>query len=84
MGLVVRAYGTSAHHKDVSLGVADAYKLWAVFDSEDSTADAVLPQFTFTGLSGVFSKGEVIVGATTGARAIVIHGSSPVLYYTKQ
>ena len=31
------AYGTSAHHKDVSLGVADAYKLWAVFDSEDST-----------------------------------------------
>ena len=68
------AYGTSAHHKDVSLGVADAYKLWAVFDSEDS-ADAVLPQFTFTGLSGVFSKGEVIVGGTTGARAIVIPGS---------
>ena len=58
----------------MSLGVADAYKLWAVFDSEDASgaSDAVLPQFTFTGLSGVFSKGEIIVGATTGARTIVI------------
>ncbi len=70
------AYGTSAHHKDISLGVADAYKLWAVFDSENASADAVLPQFTFTGLSGVFTKGEVIVGGTSGARAIAIPGAS--------
>tara|TARA_R110001592_G_scaffold98717_3_gene281623 strand:- start:939 stop:7322 length:6384 start_codon:yes stop_codon:yes gene_type:complete len=77
------AYGTSAHHKDISLGVADAYKLWAVFDSEDSTADATIPQFTFTGLSGVFTKGEVIVGATTGARAVVIPGSSVLTYVTQ-
>ncbi len=70
------AYGTSAHHKDISLGVADAYKLWAVFDSENASADAILPQFTFTGLSGVFTKGEVIVGGTSGARAIAIPGAS--------
>ena len=25
-------YGTSAHHKEISLGNADAYKLWAVLD----------------------------------------------------
>ena len=67
-----KAYGTSAHHKDISLGVADTYKLWAVFDSEDASTDVVLPQFTFTGLSGVFTKGEVIVGGTSGARAIAI------------
>ena len=30
-------YGTSAHHKEVSLGVADVYKLYAVLDSEDTT-----------------------------------------------
>ncbi len=77
------AYGTSAHHKDISLGVADGYKLWAVFDSEDATADAAIPQFTYTGLSGVFTKGEVIVGATTGARAIVIPGSSVLTYVTQ-
>ena len=57
------AYGTSAHHKDISLGVADAYKLWAVFDSEDATTDA---EFFHNLLSLVylvyFTKGEVIVG----------------------
>ena len=77
------AYGTSAHHKDISLGVADAYKLWAVFDSEDAAADATIPQFTFTGLSGVFTKGEVIVGSITGARAVVIPGSSVLTYVTQ-
>jgi len=77
------AYGTSAHHKDISLGVADAYKLWAVFDSEDASADATIPQFTFTGLSGVFTKGEVIVGSITGARAVVIPGSSVLTYVTQ-
>ena len=60
--------------QDISLGVADTYKLWAVFDSEDASSDIVLPQFTFTGLSGVFTKGEVIVGGTSGARAIAITG----------
>ena len=75
-------YGTSAHHKDVSLGVADAYKLWAVFDSEDASADPTLPQFTVTGQSGVFTKGEFIVGATSGARALVIPGSSVLCYVT--
>lgn len=77
------AYGTSAHHKDISLGIADAYKLYAVLDSEDTSTDAVLPQFTFTGLSGVFTKGEVISGGTSGARAIAIPGSSVLCYITQ-
>ena len=76
------AYGTSAHHKDISLGVADAYKLWAVFDSESASADPTLPQFTVTGQSGVFTKGEFIVGATSGARALAIPGSSVLCYVT--
>ena len=46
----------------------DAYKLYAVLDSEDTTADAVLPQFTATGVSGTFTKGETVVGSTSGAR----------------
>ena len=76
-------YGTSAHHKEVSLGVADAYKLYAVLDSEDSTADPVLPQFTKTSQVGVFTKGEFIVGSTTGARALIIPGSSVICYITQ-
>ena len=70
-------YGTSAHHKEVSLGVADAYKLYAVLDSEDTTADAVLPQFTATGVSGTFTKGETVVGSTSGARAVIATTTSP-------
>ena len=77
------AYGTSAHHKEISLGVADAYKLYAVLDSEDASTDAVLPQFTFTGQSGAFTKGELIVGGTTGASAIAIPGSSVLCYITQ-
>ena len=70
-------YGTSAHHKEVSLGVADVYKLYAVLDSEDTTADAVLPQFTATGVSGTFTKGETVVGSTSGARAVIATTTSP-------
>ena len=73
-------YGTSAHHKEISLGNADAYKLWAVLDSESTADDAVLPQFTYTGLSGSFTQGEVIVGATTGTTAIVVPGTSLLAY----
>ena len=48
---------------------------------EDSTADdPVPPQFTYTGLSGSFTQGEVIVGATTGTTAIVVPGTSLLAY----
>jgi len=73
-------YGSSAHHKEISLGNADAYKLWAVLDSESTADDAVLPQFTFTGAVGAITKGEVITGATSGARAIAVPGTSRICY----
>ena len=62
-------YGTSAHHKDISLGVADAHRLYAIYDSEDASTDPTLPQWTITGSSGVFTKGELITGGTSGAKA---------------
>ena len=62
------------------MGNADAYKLWAVFDSESTADDHVLPQFTFTGAVGAITKGEVITGATSGARAIAVPGTSRICY----
>jgi len=76
-------YGTSAHHKEVSLGVADAYKLYAVLDSEDSTADPIFPRFTKSSEVGVFTKGEFGVGSTTGARALIIPGDGVICYITQ-
>jgi hypothetical protein len=75
-------YGTSAHHKDISLGVADIHKLWAVFDSEDDSVNPTLPQWTITGASGSFDKGELITGQTSGAKARIINPISPITYVT--
>ena len=74
------AYGTSAHHKDVSLGVADIHKMWAVLDSEDASQNPVLPQWTITGATGNFVKGELITGSISGAKARIVNTISPITY----
>ena len=61
-------YGTASQHKEISIGHADAYRLHAVLDSEDASTNPVLPQFTVTGVSGTFERGEVITGAQSGVR----------------
>ena len=71
-----KAFGTSVHHKEISLGVADVYKLWGVFDSEDTSTEAVLPSMTTTSEIGSFTRGEIITGGTSGARAVVIPGTN--------
>lgn len=73
-------YGTSAHHKEISLGVADVHRLYGVFDSGSTSTDPVLPQWTITGASGSFTKGELITGATTGAKARVINPVTPITF----
>ena len=73
-------YGTSAHHKEISLGVADILKVHAIYDSEDSSTDPVLPQWTVTGATGSFTKGELITGATSGAIARVVNPISPITF----
>ena len=73
-------YGTCSQHKEISLGIADAYKLYAVLDSEDASTNPVLPQFTVTGVSGTFQKGEIITGGTSGCRAVIINTTNPITF----
>ena len=73
-------FGTSAHHKEISLGVADVHKLWAVYDSEDSSVNPTLPQWTITGATGNFTQGELITGGTSGAKARIVNTISPITY----
>ena len=73
-------YGSSAHQKDISLGVADVHKLYAIFDSEDDGTNPTLPQWTVTGASGSFTKGELITGGTSGAIARVINPITPITF----
>ena len=74
------AYGTASQHKEISLGRADYYKLYAVLDSESTSTNPVLPQFTVTGVSGTFTKGETINGAISGCNAVIINTTNPITF----
>jgi len=74
------AYGTRSTDKDISFGRADVYKLQAVFDSEDTSTDAVAPEFTVSNIVGTFLRGEKITGGTSGAIGRIITTTSPIQY----
>ena len=50
------SYGVRSSDKEISLGRADVYRLQAVYDSEDSSADASVPSMTISNVSGTFVK----------------------------
>ena len=74
------AFGIRTTDKEISLGRPDAYRLQAVFDSEDTSADATTPQFTVSNVDGTFLRGEKITGGTTGASARIITTTTPISY----
>ena len=76
-------YGTSAHHKEITIGRGDVHRLRGVFESSASGTDASLPQFTATSFIGTFQKGERIIGGTSGAIGEIVHLISPITYVLK-
>ena len=74
------AYGTRPTDKNISLGRADVFKLVAVFDSEDTSTDAVAPTITVNTQSGIFTRGEKITGGTSKATGRIVNISSPISY----
>ncbi|MDP7367584.1 MAG: DUF4815 domain-containing protein, partial [Candidatus Pacebacteria bacterium] len=58
----------------------DAFKLAAVFDSQDASTDAVAPTLTVGSITGTFTRGEKITGATSKATGRIINTSSPFSY----
>ena len=74
------AYGTRPDDRDISLGRSDAFELVGVFDSGDTSVDAVAPTLTVGTITGAFTRGEIITGATTGAKGRPITTSSPLQY----
>ena len=77
-------YGTSAHHKEITIGRGDVHRLRGVFESSASGTDASLPQFTATSFIGTFQKGERIIGGTSGAIGEIVHLISPKLMFSNQ
>ena len=73
-------YGVRATDKEISLGRSDVYKLVAVYDSESTSADVTVPSMTLSSVTGSFSRGERIVGSSTGAEARIITSTTPLSY----
>ena len=73
-------YGTSAHHKDISFGVADVHKLHAIYTEEDNTKFPYPPSSDISSSSGTFTAGELITGGTSGAIARLITVTTPISY----
>ena len=74
------AYGCRATDKEISLGRADAFRLQAVFDSEDTSSDATAPTLTLGTVTGTFTRGEKITGSSSNAEARIITTTSPIQY----
>jgi len=74
------AFGVRSGDKEISLGRADVYRLQAVYDSEDTSADATAPTMEISNLSGTFTRGEKITGGTSGAKGRVLSTTSPISY----
>lgn len=74
------AFGTRPTDRTISLGRADAFKLVAVLDSEESSTDATVPSLTLGTITGTFTRGERIIGSSSKAEARIIDISSPMEY----
>ncbi len=74
------AYGTRPTDKEISLGRADVFKMVAVYDSEDTSTDAVAPTMTVGTQSGIFTRGEKITGGTSAATGRLVNISSPLSF----
>ena len=63
-------YGTRIEDKEISLGVTDAYKVHAIYESLDNN-DPVVPSVTLVE-PVFFANGTIIKGRTSNARARVV------------
>jgi len=59
-----------------SIAKSDVYKLHAVYDSGNGSANATLPTLTVASAVGALTPGETITGGTSGATGIVIVGAA--------
>ena len=78
-------YGTAYDDKDITLGVADVHKIIGIYEGVDG--DPITPSAIITTTSGTFVNYEVIIGQTSGARAVLIKnggGNPSYWYYTSK
>ena len=76
-------YGTCYDNKDISLGVADAFKVRGIYEGIGGSTP-LPPSAILSVASGTPQSDEIIIGQTTGARARIIKyngGAATYFYY---
>ena len=68
-------YGTAYDDAEISLGVADGFKIRGIFEGTGNTTPTP-PNALFTPTSGTFIQYETVIGQSTGAHAVIISGAS--------
>jgi len=73
-------YGTRIEDREISLGLTDAFKIHAIYESNDNN-DPILPSVTLVEPT-FFETGSVVTGRTSKARARVVDFNSSTLKLT--
>ena len=75
-------YGTAYDDTEISLGVADAFKVRGIYEATGGATVPLPPSATFTVSSGSFVNYETVVGQTSNAHAVIIAtGGTTYFYY---
>ena len=85
-------YGTSYQHQDITLGVADVFKVRGVFEGGNAVSSGgatastapVPPSFTYTadaGSNALSTGGTEVVGDVSNARGILIENDSNTCFF---
>jgi len=77
-------YGHRVEDRDISLGVADGYQCWSVFESTSISTTPTLPTLTVSGATGTMTVGEQIIGTVTGAKGLVVNHTGTTLTFVYQ
>ena len=70
-GSYTGVYGSAFADKEITLGVADVFKIHAIYEGTGGTTP-LSPNATFANTVGTFVNHETIVGQTSDARAVII------------
>ena len=73
-------YGHRLEDKQISLGCPDVFKLKAVYESADD-ADPEIPNLGYSNLIGTLEIGQILTGASSGAKAQVVNFNSTTVFY---
>ena len=73
-------YGHRIEDRQISLGCADVFSLKAIYESADDS-DPEIPNLGYSNLIGTLEIGQILTGASSGAKAQIVNFNSTTVFY---